>query len=61
LNDEGSDSLDHLEPAMTTIRTALRRIFAGGPSTEDGVHFHRRSDRTEPCYDPGCKIPRLTV
>jgi hypothetical protein len=46
---------------MTTIRTALRRIFAGGPSTEDGVHFHRRSDSTAPCYDPGCTIPRLAV
>jgi hypothetical protein len=46
---------------MTTIRTALRRIFAGGAATDDDVHFHRRSESTEPCYDRGCTIPRLTV
>jgi hypothetical protein len=46
---------------MTTIRAALRRILASGPAADDGVHFHRRSDTPEPCYDRACTIPRLKV
>ena len=46
---------------MSTIRTALRRILATGPAAEDSVHFHRRSETPEPCYDRGCTIPRLKV
>jgi hypothetical protein len=54
-------SLDHWSQKMSTIRTALRRILATGPAAEDSVHFHRRSETTEPCYDRGCTIPRLKV
>ena len=42
---------------MSAIRSALRRILTTGPTAEDSVHFHRRSDTTEPCYDRGCTIP----
>ena len=46
---------------MSAIRSALRRILTTGPTAEDSVHFHRRSDTPEPCYDRGCTIPRLNV
>ena len=61
LKDEGTILSTIWSQLMTTIRTTLRRLFAGGPAAEDGVHFHRRGGSTEPCYDRGCTIPRLKV
>jgi hypothetical protein len=49
---------------MNTVRIALRRIFGATETTEAAdasVHFHRRGVEPEACYDPGCKLPRLTV
>jgi hypothetical protein len=46
---------------MKTVRTTLRRLLGGAQPTDTVVHFHRRSDAPEPCYDSGCTIPRLTV
>jgi hypothetical protein len=47
---------------MKTIPTALRRLLSDSPDAEStSVHFHRRGDAPEPCYEQGCTIPRLTV
>jgi hypothetical protein len=46
---------------MTTLRTALRRLFATTGHDDHEVHFHRRGTEPEPCYDAGCPLPRLTV
>jgi hypothetical protein len=46
---------------MTAIRTALRRLIATAAPADEGVHFHRRSHVTEPCYDPACRLPRAEV
>jgi hypothetical protein len=47
---------------MNTIRTALRRLLSDDHDAEStSVHFHRRGDAPEPCFDRGCTIPRLTV
>jgi hypothetical protein len=47
---------------MNTIRTALRRLLSDSHDLEStSVHFHRRGDAPEPCYEQGCTIPRLTV
>ncbi len=47
---------------MTRIRHALRRMFAKPADSADaGIHFHRRSDAPEVCYDEACRLPRLSV
>ncbi|MEA2289462.1 MAG: hypothetical protein QOD55_1459 [Solirubrobacteraceae bacterium] len=47
---------------MTTVRTALRRLLSGTRDAETpSVHFHRRGETPEPCYDQGCTIPHLKV
>lgn len=45
---------------MNTVRTILRRLFGDEPADQT-VHFHRRGETAEPCYDGGCTLPHLTV
>jgi hypothetical protein len=44
---------------MTTIRTALRRLFTAPEDVPAEVHFHRRGTVPEPCFDARCHLPRL--
>ena len=46
---------------MTALRTALRRLVAAATPDDPGVHFHRRGDVAEACYDENCAIPRLST
>jgi hypothetical protein len=46
---------------MNTVRTALRRLFGATEDTESTIHFHRRGEEPEPCYEAGCTLPRLAV
>jgi hypothetical protein len=63
-NERESSNRNRIEQLMNTVRTALRRIFGATETTEAAdasVHFHRRGVEPEACYDPACKLPRLTV
>jgi hypothetical protein len=39
---------------ITSIVEAFKR-----DRTDDEIHFHARTGRAVPCYDRGCRNPRL--